>query len=90
MVQIKRVVAHSRAPSEQRARFIKPQKLAYSIAEFAQMTGVGRSLLYEEITKGNLRVRKAGRRTLILQEDGQAWLSKLPVAARERSSTSTS
>lgn len=66
------------------------KRLAHSVAEFAQLSGLGRSFLYEQIKSGDLPVRKAGRRTLILQEEGQAWLAKLPLAARDRSSTSTS
>ena len=42
----------------------KDLKLAHSIAEFAQLSGLGRSFLYEQIKAGNLPVRKAGRRTL--------------------------
>ena len=41
----------------------KDQKLAHSIAEFAQLSGLGRSFLYEQIALGRLPVRKAGRRT---------------------------
>jgi excisionase family DNA binding protein len=55
-------------------------KLALSIVEFAQLCGVGRSLLYQAIKRGDLKIRKAGRRTLILREDGLAWLAKLPDA----------
>jgi len=55
------------------------RKLAHSVAEFAQLVGLGRSYIYEEIKKGNLRVRKAGRRTIILEDEGQDWLSQLPV-----------
>jgi excisionase family DNA binding protein len=53
-------------------------KLAYSIAELAEISGVGRSFLYEEIKSGHLIVTKAGRRSLILHEDAITWLSTLP------------
>ncbi len=66
------------------------RKLAHSIAEFAQLSGLGRSFLYEQIKSGHLPVRKAGRRTLILHDEGQAWLAKLPVAGQRRASPSTS
>jgi excisionase family DNA binding protein len=68
----------------------KDQKLAHSIAEFAQLSGLGRSFLYEQIKSGNLPVRKAGRRTLILHDEAQAWLAKLPIAGQRRTSPSTS
>ena len=49
-------------------------KLAYSVAEFCEATSLGRSLVYEEIRQGRLRATKIGTRTIILKEDGLAWL----------------
>jgi hypothetical protein len=54
------------------------RKLAYSIAELSQMSGVGRSFLYEEVKAGHLIVTKAGRRSIVLYDDALAWLAKLP------------
>jgi hypothetical protein len=54
------------------------RKLAYSIAELTEISGVGRSFLYEEIKAGRLVVKKAGRRSLVLYEDAKAWLTSLP------------
>jgi excisionase family DNA binding protein len=55
--------------------------LAVGIDEAARRAGVGRGLLYQEIGKGRLRVRKAGRRTLITINDLSAWLDALPTRA---------
>lgn len=66
------------------------QKFAHSIAEFAQLSGLGRSFLYEQIKSGQLPVRKAGRRTLILHQEGEAWLAKLPISVQRQSPNSTS
>jgi excisionase family DNA binding protein len=49
-------------------------KLAYSVPEFCEATSIGRSLVYEEIARGRLRATKVGSRTVILREDGIAWL----------------
>jgi hypothetical protein len=68
----------------------KDRKLAHSIAEFTQLSGLGRSFLYEQIKSGHLPVRKAGRRTLILHDEGLTWLAELPVAVQRRPSPSTS
>ena len=62
------------------------QKLAHTIAEFAQLSGLSRSFIYERIKERELPVRKAGRRTLILREEGEAWLAKLPIAGQRRAS----
>lgn len=53
-------------------------KLAYSISEFAEVAGLGRSFLYEEIKARRLKVRKAGRRSIILEDEARAYLQSLP------------
>jgi excisionase family DNA binding protein len=53
-------------------------RLAHSINEVTTITGVGRSFLYEEIKEGRLRIRKAGRRSLIFDVDLKMWLASLP------------
>ena len=53
-------------------------RLAHSISEVVKLTGVGRSVLYEQIGEGRLRIRKLGRRTLIFDADLKAWLESLP------------
>ena len=40
-------------------------RLAYSVAEAAQLTGLSRDLLYDEMRRGNLAYTKVGRRRLI-------------------------
>lgn len=57
--------------------------LAVSIEEAARRTGVGRGYLYQQISKGKLRARKAGRRTIIALSDLAAWLEQLPTFATE-------
>jgi hypothetical protein len=56
-------------------------KLAYSIAELAELAGVGRTFLYDEVRAGRLVLTKAGRRSIVLCDDALAWLSQLPKAA---------
>lgn len=52
--------------------------LAYSVAEAAKNSGIGRSKIYEAIKSQELRAKKQGRRTLILAQDLAAWLNNLP------------
>jgi hypothetical protein len=56
----------------------KPRKGAFSLNEFVQYSNLGRDFLYQAIRQGKLKARKAGRRTIILTEDGDTFLSNLP------------
>jgi excisionase family DNA binding protein len=53
-------------------------RLAVGIMEAAHLAGVGRSTIYQSINTGDLKARKAGRRTLILRDDLQEWLASFP------------
>jgi excisionase family DNA binding protein len=56
--------------------------LAVPILEAARLGGVGRSTIYSEISKGNLKFRKVGRRTIVAMDDLREWLaSKVGEAA---------
>lgn len=59
------------------ARFVAG-KVAFSINEFCEAFGVKRDLAYDEIKAGKLKIRKAGRRTLIRAVDACQWLDNLP------------
>jgi excisionase family DNA binding protein len=59
-------------------------KLAYTIAELADLTSICRTRLYQEISHGRLRTFKSGRSTLIHREDAEAWLSALRNATTTR------
>jgi excisionase family DNA binding protein len=54
--------------------------LAVSIVEAARRAGVSRSFIYAEISCGKLKIRKAGRRSLISVQDLEEWFSSLPKA----------
>ena len=52
-------------------------KLAHSVPEAAQTTGLSRATLYALHKEGAIRFVKCGRRTLILHEDLVAFLQSL-------------
>ena len=52
--------------------------MAVSIAQAVGLTGVGRSTIYKAIQRGELPIRKAGRRTLLLTDDLRRWIQQLP------------
>jgi excisionase family DNA binding protein len=57
-------------------------KLAYTIAEACAATGLSDDTLYRKHQAGEITMRKAGRRTLILAEDLQRLLDAMPALPR--------
>ena len=53
------------------------ERRAYTIDEAVLVSGVGRTSIYEVIKKGELRAVKRGRRTLILTDDLERFLTQL-------------
>jgi excisionase family DNA binding protein len=56
--------------------------MVVSIADAVRACGLGKSFLYREISAGRLRVRKAGRRTLLEMEELQRFIKSLPGSER--------
>ena len=54
---------------------------AMSIEGFSKSYNIGRTITYELIKKKKLRAVKAGKRTLILRRDAEAWARSLPPLA---------
>lgn len=52
-------------------------KIMYSVEDAAIASGIGKTLLYSFLSKGELPARKIGRRTLILKSDLEEFLSNL-------------
>jgi excisionase family DNA binding protein len=50
------------------------ERLAYSVDEAAQLTGLSRELLYDQMRRGNLPYVKIGRRRLITRQHLQQFL----------------
>ena len=60
------------------------EKLAYSIPEFQQLTGISsRTGVYQEINSGRQKTIKAGRRRLIPREAAEQWVARLLREAME-------
>ncbi len=55
----------------------KPPMLAYSIGGLVAATSLSRATIYENIRGGLLVAHKVGRRTIILKESVDRWLSSL-------------
>jgi hypothetical protein len=53
-------------------------KIAHTIPEAVEASGLSRSMLYIAIGRGALRARKCGARTVILDSDLREFLRSLP------------
>lgn len=53
------------------------EKVLISVKEFLRQYTISRTSFYNEIKKGNIRILKRGRRTLIAKADADAWLETL-------------
>lgn len=60
---------------------IHNQPIAVTIPEAVRLTGIGRSKLYELFRRGDLKPRKAGKRTLLIRTELEEYISSLPVSA---------
>ena len=49
-----------------------------TLPEAVEYSGMSRSAIYEELKRGNLTARKAGRRTLISFAELESYLTSLP------------
>ena len=58
-----------------------PLRLAYSVAEAAEATGLGRTTLYNLISSGTLPSRKIGKRRVIRRVDLEELISSVGQAA---------
>jgi excisionase family DNA binding protein len=53
----------------------KPEKLAWTLNEAAESTGLSKAFFRKIIAAGELRTTRAGKRVLILDSDLRAWLT---------------
>ncbi len=51
-------------------------RLCYSVEECAALTSISKAMLRKEIKAGRLKVKRAGRRVLILKDDFMNYLNE--------------
>lgn len=55
----------------------KADRMALTVNEFCGALRIGRSLFYEEVKRGRIKILKAGRKTLIPITECEAYLRRL-------------
>ncbi len=53
---------------------VEKSRVTWSLAEISEVTGLSKSFLRYEVRRGNLPVRKFGRRVLVLDGDLRAYI----------------
>lgn len=71
-----------RKPVNQHELRPKPEKcpvipLAWSVEEFAQATGIGRTTVFQLIKEGQIKPFKIGKRTLIAVKEAEAFIARM-------------
>ena len=61
------------------ALFQSWQPEGLSVPDACRLSGLGRTKIYQAIAEGRLKARKYGKRTIILRNDLQEFLTALPV-----------
>lgn len=63
---------------------LPPTKLAYTLTEVVEATGIGRTTLYKLRQSGELAFWKCGGKTLIKADELHRWLESMPMASGRR------
>ncbi len=79
--ELSRAVRRRERAAEQEASQ-QLQRRAHTIREFCQLYAISRSQAYVEISKGRLKIRKVGSKTLIAAEDAEAWFAACAAGPR--------
>ena len=53
-------------------------KLLFSVKEFCERVGVGRTTFYQEVKAGRIKAKKMGRSTLIPKSELERFIEELP------------
>jgi len=59
---------------------MESEQLAFTVAEAVKAAAVSRTELYRAVGRGELTMRKRGKRSLILVDELRRWLANLPKA----------
>jgi hypothetical protein len=58
------------------------QRVNWRVSDFCQAHGIGRTSFYEEVKRGELKIIKHGKRTLIPNVEAKAWQERKMAEAR--------
>jgi hypothetical protein len=69
-------------PTSQDALSFTSQRVNWRVDEFCIAHGIGRTLFYDEVKRGEIKIIKIGKRTLIPDNEAKAWQHRKAQASR--------
>ena len=57
-------------------------RLNFRVNDFCRAAGIGRTLFYDEVKRGELKIIKVGKRTLIPDSEAKAWQARKVLASK--------
>ena len=60
----------------------RSDRVNWRVNDFCKAHGIGRSLFYEEVQRGEIRPIKIGKRTLVPVSEAKAWQERKARGAR--------
>ena len=55
-------------------------QLLYTIGQCCRLAAIGRTKFYELVARGEIPVRKVGKKTLVAAADLKGWVDRLPAS----------
>lgn len=53
-----------------------------NVADACRVLGIGKSSFYEAVARGEIRLKKLGKKSLVAHADLVSWASRLPASGR--------
>ena len=57
-------------------------RVNWRVNDFCRAHSIGRTLFYEEVKRGQIKLMKVGKRTLIPDTEAKAWQSRKALASK--------
>jgi predicted DNA-binding transcriptional regulator AlpA len=58
------------------------KRINWRVNDFCRAHGIGRTLFYEEVKRGEIKIIKIGKRTLVPDSEAKAWQSRKSLSSQ--------
>ena len=65
-----------------RCKPIEHTRVNWRVDDFCRAHGIGRTLFYDEVNRGEIKLIKVGKRTLVPDSEAKAWQERKAEAVR--------